>query len=80
MNGLTDEQKAAKVEHFRRLVKYRLWFGWVFSIVGAVLFGVGFKNNQSLMVMLNGFTFFAYGLFMVKQAKRALSSVTHSKN
>ena len=67
---LSDEQKAKRVNHFKRIIKYRSWFGWLFSIVGAVLFGVGVKQNQDPMVMLNGF-FFGYGCFMVWQAKRA---------
>ena len=68
---LSDEQKAKRVNHFKRIIKYRSWFGWLFSIVGAVLFGVGVKQNQDQMVMLNGFLFFGYGCFMVWQAKRA---------
>ena len=32
----------------------RILFGWTFTIVGTVLFGVGFKNNESLLIMLNG--------------------------
>jgi hypothetical protein len=71
MAALTDEQKAKKVTHFRRTIKYRSWFGWIFAIVGAVLFGVGVKEGQNPMVMLNGFLFFGYGCFMVWQAKRA---------
>jgi len=71
MAALTDEQKAKKVTHFRRIIKYRSWFGWIFAIVGAVLFGVGVKEGQNPMVMLNGFLFFGYGCFMVWQAKRA---------
>jgi hypothetical protein len=71
MAALTDEQKAKKVTHFRRIIKYRSWFGWIFAIVGAVLFAVGVKEGQNPMVMLNGFLFFGYGCFMVWQAKRA---------
>ena len=71
MAALTDEQKAKKVTHFRRIIKYRSWFGWIFAIVGAVLFGVGVKESQNPMVMLNGFLFFGYGCFMLWQAKRA---------
>ena len=58
---LSDEQKAKRVNHFKRIIKYRSWFGWLFSIVGAVLFGVGVKQNQDPMVMLNGFLFLATG-------------------
>ena len=57
MPELTDEQKANKVLHFRRIIKYRSWFGWIFAIVGAILFAVGVKQNQNPMVMLNGFLF-----------------------
>ena len=79
MSKLTDEQKARKVSHFRRIAKGRVLFGWTFTFVGAVLFVVGFKNNQSLLIMLNGLTFTAWGLFMVWQAKRALSNLTSFK-
>jgi hypothetical protein len=79
MSELTDEEKAQKVVHFRRVIKGRILFGWTFTIVGSVLFGVGFKNNQSLLIMLNGLTFTAWGLFMVWQAKRALSNLTSFK-
>ncbi|MDA8774777.1 hypothetical protein N9N13_03535 [Opitutales bacterium] len=79
MSNLSDEQKANKVSHFRRIAKGRVLFGWTFTVVGAVLFGVGFQNNQSLLIMLNGLTFTAWGLFMVWQAKRALSSLTTHK-
>jgi hypothetical protein len=79
MGKLTDEQKAKKVVHFRRVIKGRVWFGRTFTIVGLVLFGVGLKNNQSLIIMLNGITFTAWGLFMVWQAKRALSNLTSFK-
>ena len=71
MTGLTEEQKAKKVAHFRRIIKYRSWFGWLFAVVGAVLFAVGVDQGQNPMVMLNGFLFFGYGCFMVWQAKRA---------
>ena len=75
MKELTDEQKAEKVVHFRRIIKYRSWFGWVFTIVGGTLFGVGVQNDNSAMVMLNGGLFFGYGLFTVWQAKKALGKL-----
>ncbi len=78
MKELTEEQKAQKVVHFRRIIKYRSWFGWVFAVVGGTLFGVGIQNDNSAMVMLNGGLFFGYGLFMVWQAKEALANL-HSR-
>jgi hypothetical protein len=78
MRELTDEQKAEKVVHFRRIIKYRSWFGWVFTIVGGTLFGVGLQNDNSSLIMLNGGLFFGYGLFMVWQAKKALGKL-HSR-
>jgi len=78
MKQLSKEQKANKVVHFRRVIKYRSWFGWLFTIVGGVLFGVGMNNLQAPMVILNGGLFFAYGLFMVWQAKRALANLDQS--
>ena len=71
MPELTDEQKAARVQRFRRIIKYRNWFGWVFAVVGGMLFWNGFEDGQSPIIMLNGAMFFGYGLFMVWQTRRA---------
>lgn len=66
MKQLTEEQKANKAVHFRRVIKYRSWFGWLFAIVGGILTFVGLNNMQSPMVILNGVLFFwiwlVYGL------------------
>ena len=78
MKELTEEQKANKVVHFRRVIKYRSWFGWVFAVVGGTLCVVGLNNIQAPMVLLNGVLFFGSGLFMVWQAKRALSNIDNS--
>jgi hypothetical protein len=67
----TPEQMAKKVAHFRRVIKYRSYFGWIFAVVGAILFGVGVENNQMPLIMINGVLFFGYGLFMVWQTKKA---------
>ena len=75
MAELTDEQKAHRVARFRKVIKYRAWFGWIFAVVGASLFYVGLENGQNPMVLLNGFLFFGYGLFMVRQAKRAMQKL-----
>jgi hypothetical protein len=78
MKELTEEQKANKVVHFKRVIKYRSWFGWVFAFVGGTLCVVGMNNIQAPMVILNGVLFLGYGLFMVWQAKRALSDIDKS--
>jgi vacuolar-type H+-ATPase subunit I/STV1 len=75
----TPEQMAKKVVHFRRVIKFRSYFGWMFTIVGGTLFGVGFKNHQMPLVMMNGACFFAYGLFMVWQTKRAREKLDRSE-
>jgi len=67
----TPEQMAKKVAHFRRVIKYRSYFGWIFAVVGAILFCVGVENNQMPLIMINGVLFFGYGLFMVWQTKKA---------
>jgi uncharacterized membrane protein YiaA len=67
----TPEQMAKKVAHFRRVIKYRSYFGWIFAVVGAILFVVGVENNQMPLIMINGVLFFGYGLFMVWQTKKA---------
>jgi|TARA_B100001057_G_C22009936_1_gene629368 heme O synthase-like polyprenyltransferase len=75
MRKLTDEEKQKRVQHFRKVIKYRSWFGWVFTVVGGILFGVGLKNSEIPLVMINGVLFFGYGLFMVRQTKRARESL-----
>ncbi|MFL2939121.1 MAG: hypothetical protein ACJZ7A_08535 [Opitutales bacterium] len=75
MRKLTDEEKQKRVQHFRKVIKYRSWFGWVFTVVGGILFGVGLKNSEILLIMINGVLFFGYGLFMVRQTKRARESL-----
>jgi heme O synthase-like polyprenyltransferase len=75
MRKLTDEEKQKRVQHFRKVIKYRSWFGWVFTVVGGILFGVGLKNSEFPLVMINGVLFFGYGLFMVRQTKRARESL-----
>lgn len=73
----SPEQMAKKVAHFRRVIKYRSYFGWVFTVVGAVLFFVGVKNNQMPLIMINGVLFFGYGLFMIWQTKKARERLDH---
>jgi hypothetical protein len=75
MPELSDEQKTHRVARFRKVIKYRAWFGWIFAVVGVSLFYVGLENGQNPMVLLNGFLFFGYGLFMVRQAKRAMQKL-----
>lgn len=77
---LTPEQMTKKVAHFRRVIKYRSYFGWMFTIVGGTLFGVGMKNNQMPLIMINGALFFGYGLFMVWQTKRASQRLDQCDN
>ena len=73
----SPEQMTKKVAHFRRVIKYRSYFGWIFTVVGAVLFFVGVKNNQMPLIMINGVLFFGYGLFMVWQTKKARERLDH---
>ncbi len=75
----TEEEKNRRISHFQRVIRYRKLFGWVFSGVGIVLFLVGLKNSQNPLIMINGALFFGYGLFMVRQAKKAASQLGGSK-
>ena len=75
MRKLTDEEKQKRVQHFQKVIKYRSWFGWVFTVVGGTLFGVGLQNTEIPLIMINGVLFFGYGLFMVRQTKRARESL-----
>jgi hypothetical protein len=75
----TEEEKERRISHFQRVIRYRKLFGWVFSGVGLVLFFVGLKNAQNPLIMVNGALFFGYGLFMVRQAKKAGAQLSGSK-
>ena len=76
MPELSNEEKARRVARFRKIVRYRLWFGWVFAFVGASLFFVGLQKGQNSLVIINGLCFFGYGLFMVRQAKQAIRKLS----
>ena len=67
----TPDQMEKKIAHFRRVIKFRSYFGWVFAVVGAALFVVALQGNKMPLIMINGVIFFGYGLFMVWQTKRA---------
>jgi hypothetical protein len=67
----TPDQMEKKIAHFRRVIKFRSYFGWVFAVVGAALFVVAMQGNKMPLIMINGVIFFGYGLFMVWQTKRA---------
>jgi uncharacterized membrane protein YiaA len=71
MKNISENEKNRRINHFRRVIFYRAIFGWIFSLVGVVLFIVGLNNLDNPLVSINGFLFFAYGLFMVWQTKRA---------
>jgi uncharacterized membrane protein YiaA len=71
MKNISENEKNRRVDHFRRVIFYRSILGWIFSLVGIVLFIVGLNNLNNPLVSINGFLFFAYGLFMVWQTKRA---------
>lgn len=75
----SPEEKVRRISHFQRVIRYRKLFGWVFSGVGLVLFVVGVKNSQNPLIMINGALFFGYGLFMVRQAKKAGAQLTRSE-
>ena len=79
MPELTEKQKELRIVRYRKLIKYRKIFGWIFSLVGAALFIVGVDNGNATLVMINGFLFFAYGLFMVWQAKNELKKLRRSR-
>jgi len=71
MKNISEDERTRRTNHFRRVIFYRSIFGWIFSLVGVVLFTVGLNNLNNPLVSINGFLFFGYGLFMVWQTKRA---------
>lgn len=79
MPELTEKQKELRIIRFRKIIKYRGLFGWLFSFVGTALIVVGIDNGFAPLVTLNGFIFFGYGLFMVWQAKNELKKLRRSR-
>ena len=71
MNKFSEEEKNRRIDHFRKVIYFRSLFGWIFAGVGVCLVGVGLKNLDNLLVLINGLLFFAYGLFMVWQTEKA---------
>ena len=61
---LSDEQKAKRVNHFKRIIKYRSWFGWLFHRRCCSFWG-WVQQNQDPMVMLNGFLFWLWVFYGV---------------
>ena len=57
-NKLSSLEASRRENHFKRIIRYRSIFGWVFSGVGFVLFIVGLKNLQNPLVLINGLLFF----------------------
>ena len=79
MAEYTEEQKTKRISHFRRIIKYRKWFGWIFAFVGVSLFIAGIRDEQTNWIaVMNGALFAGYGLFMVRQAKRALAKLSET--
>ena len=79
MAEYTEEQKTKRISHFRRIIKYRKWFGWIFAFVGVSLFTSGIRGDQiNWFAVMNGVLFAGYGLFMVRQAKRALAKLSET--
>jgi len=68
---LSSVEPIRRENHFKRVIRYRSIFGWVFSGVGFALFIVGLRNLQNPLILINGLLFFSYGLFMVWQTKKA---------
>ncbi len=75
----SEKEKSQRINHFRRVIRWRSRFGWIFSIVGLVLFFIGLKNQHNLMVLINGLLFMGYGIFMVWQSKKALAKFNANK-
>lgn len=80
MDKISEEEKSARVDHFRRIIRYRSIFGWFFAIVGICLSIVGIENIKNPLVFINGLLFFGYGLFMVWQTKKAKDNLDSNNN
>lgn len=73
---LSDAEMDRKIEHFQRIIRWRSMLGWFLTGVGLVFLIIGLRNLQNLILLLNGFLFFGYGLFMVWQAKKAKEKIS----
>ncbi len=65
------EEKARKVARVRRIVGYRKVAGVVMAVVGLGLLVVGLREQDAMLIALNGALFAGYGSFMFWQARRA---------
>ena len=71
----SDEEKAKRVEKFRKVIGYRKIAGWAVSVVGSGLLVVGIGGSQPMLIV-NGILFLGYGLFMVWQSVKALGKLS----
>ena len=76
MPEYSEEQKAKRISHFRRIIKYRIWFGWIFAFVGLSLFAVGLRGDQiEWLVVVNGLSFFGLWVVYGQTGKESLVEV-----
>jgi len=73
---LSDAEMERKIEHFQRIIRWRSKLGWFLAGIGLVFFIIGLRILQNLILLLNGFSFLGYGLFMIWQAKKAKEKIS----
>ena len=71
MPKLSSEEKARRVSQFRKIIVYRFWAGWLIAILGPIFLLAAMLKDQDPLIFLNGVLFLGYGVFMIRQSKRA---------
>ena len=81
MPQLSNQEKARRVSQFRKIIVYRFWAGWLIAILGPIFLVVAMLKDQDPLIILNGVLFLGYGIFMVRQSKKASRNLeTREKN
>ena len=81
MPQLSNQEKARRVSQFRKIIVYRFWAGWLIAILGPIFLIVAMLKDQDPLIILNGVLFLGYGIFMVRQSRKASRNLeTREKN
>lgn len=81
MPQLSNQEKARRVSQFRKIIVYRFWAGWLIAILGPIFLVVAMLKDQDPLIILNGVLFLGYGIFMVRQSRKASRNLeTREKN
>lgn len=79
MSQLSNQEKARRVSQFRKIIVYRFWAGWLIAVLGPIFLLVAVLKDQDPLIILNGFLFLGYGVFMIRQSKKATRNLNSRK-